>query len=127
MPKFNKNNVRELVESLYNSYAHDAKINSIRYDNTEDELKIEVINPIFNVKTAFSFKDIDLVLSIKGREYGSRKTIISLTAEKDFSYLQDYLPKCGEDFDDSLYLLFQMFSGDELHIVSKEVSVDVID
>ena len=28
--------------------------------------------------------------------------------------------------EDSLYLLFQMFSGDELHIVSKEVIVEIM-
>ena len=42
-----------------------------------------------------------------------------------FSYLQKYLPNHGE-YMDSLYLLFQTFSGNELHIVSKEVIVEIV-
>ena len=33
-----------------------------------------------------------------------------------FKKLQNYLIKHSENTDDSIYILFQMFSGDELHI-----------
>ena len=36
-----------------------------------------------------------------------------------------YCANCDECIEDSIYLLFQMFSGDEFHIVSKEVFVEI--
>ena len=124
MPRFDRNNIKELKEFLQNSYDHDAKLENIRYDCGEDSIKIELFNPIFNVKIALIFRNIGVVLAIKGGKYGNRETIISLTIEEDFSYLQTYLPKHSECIEGSLYLLLQMFSGDELHIVSKEVIIE---
>lgn len=59
---------------------------------------------------------------------GDRTTVLSLTVEEDFSYLQNHqlLKQCKYTKDD-LYFLVQMFSGDELHIVSKEVIAEVIE
>lgn len=126
MPRFNKNNIKELKEFLYNSYDHDAKLKNAKYDCGEDSLKIELYNPIFNVKIDLTFLNIGIALVIKGEWSGNRETIISLTVEEDFSYLQNYLLRHSEYMEDSLYLLFQMFSGDELHIISKEVIVEII-
>ena len=53
------------------------------------------------------------------------QTILSLTVEENFSYLQRHIQNYRESMDDFLYLLFQMFSGDEWHIVSGEVTVEV--
>ena len=126
MPKFNKNNTEELKEFLYNSYCHDAKLENVKYNCREDCIKIELYNPIFNSKINMTFLNIGVALAIKGGWPGSRETIISLTVEEDFSYLQNHLLKCSEYMKDTLYLLFQMFSGDELHIVSKEVIAEII-
>ena len=83
-------------------------------------------NSTFGVAYDLTFKNVEIALAIKGKEYGSSETLVSLTVEKDFSYLQVYNPKCGEFAQDSLYLLFQMFSGDELHIVAQEVLIEII-
>lgn len=125
MPKFNNNEAEELKALLYDSYIHDAKLESVRYECSEDSLKVEAFNPIFNVKIDLTFCDVGIALAIRGNDLGSRETILSLTAEEDFSYLQNYIQKCSESIEDSLYLLFQMFSGDELHIVSREVIVEI--
>ena len=71
------------------------------------------------------FRNVEIALAVKGKEYGSSETILSLTAEEDFTYLKKYLSDCDESVDSNLYLLFQMFSGDELHIVSKEVIIEI--
>lgn len=126
MPRYNKSNIKELKEFLYNGYVHDAKLGNIKYDFREDNIKIELFNPISNVKIALTFFNIGVALTIKGKWLGNRETIISLTAEEDSSYLQNYLLKHSKYMEDSLYLLFQMFSGDELHIVSKEVIIEII-
>lgn len=126
MPRYKKNNIKELKEFLYNSYAHDAKLKNINYDCSEGNIKIELFNPIFDVKTDLTFLDIGIMLTVKGDWSENRETVISLTAEEDFSYLQNYLIKHSECMEDSLYMLFQMLSGDELHIVSKEVIVEIV-
>lgn len=125
MPRYKKNNTKELKEFLYNSYVHDAKLENVKYDCREDSIKIELFNPISNVKIDLIFLNIGIALTIKGEWSGDRATIISLTVEEDFSYLHNYLLEHSEYMEDSLYLLFQMFSGDELHIISKEVIVEI--
>lgn len=125
MPRFDKHNAEELKVFLYNSYVHDAKLENIGYECGEDILKIKLFNPIFDVKIDLTFYNVGLVLAIKGTEYGSHETLISLTMEEDFSYLQAYLTKYSKCIEGSIYLLFQMLSGDEFHVVSKEVIVDI--
>ena len=107
MPKFSKSNMKELKKLLYNSCVHDASMENLEYRCREDCIKIELLHPYFNY------------------QLGSRETVISLTVEEDYSYLQTYLSKCNEYPENALYLLFQMLSGDELHIVSKEVTVEI--
>ncbi len=124
MPRFDKSTMQELKDFIYNSGVHDAKLVNVEYKCFQDALKMELFNPISNVHMNLCFRKIGIVLAIQGKFLGSRETILSLAAEEDFSHLQNYLPNLSEDFEDSLYLLFQMFSGDELHIVSREVSVE---
>lgn len=126
MPRFEKSNAAELKRFLYNSCVHDARMENIVYRCGDDCMKIELLNPIFNTRLLLIFSDIEVVLAVKKKEYGSHETIISLSMEEDLSYLQNYFPKCTEYAEDNLYLLFQMFSGDELHIVSKEVTIEIV-
>ncbi|GEM_PF-724877 len=123
MPRFDKNSAEGLRKLIYNGYAHDAKLESVEYKCAEDELKIKLFNPIFNVKLDLDFHGVETVFAVKGKEYGSRDTLISLTVEVDFSYLQTYLKNSSTCSEDCLYMLFQMFSGGELHVVAKEVAV----
>ena len=97
MPRYNKSNTKELKEFLHNSCVHDAK-----------------------------FLNIGILLTIKGDWPGNRETIISLTSEEDFSCMQKYFLKSENHMEDYIYLLFQMFSGDEVHILSKEVIIEVV-
>ena len=81
-------------------------------------------NPIFNVKIDLTFLDIGITFTVKSEWSENRETIISLTGEEDFSYLQNYLIKHSECMEDSLYMRFQRFSGDELYIVFKKVVIE---
>lgn len=125
MPKFNKNSSRELKDYLYNNCFHDAKLQNIEYKSTKDTLKIELLNPFFNKKLVLTFHDIEIFLAMKGNWHGSSEEVSSLTLEEDFSYLKTYMLNQSECINSDLYLLFQMFSGDEWHIVSKEVIIEI--
>jgi len=128
MPRYNKNSVKELKAFLYNSYIHDANLENFEYNCKEDHIKIKLVNPIFGVQIDLIFLNIGLALVTKGDWPGDRTTVLSLNMEEDFSYLQNHqLLKQSKYTKDDLYFLVQMFSGDELHIVSKEVIAEVIE
>ena len=127
MPRFDKTNIAELKAYLYNSFCHDAIIGSVNCDYENESIEISLSNPYLGLKIDFIFHLVELALSIKGKWHGDRNEIIGITAEDDFSHLEKHLPNYSEFHEDSLCLLFQMFSGDELHIVSKEVIVETTD
>ena len=125
MPRFDKNNIGELKEFIYKSCPHDATVENVKCSSKGNSIEIELYNTFFNVGMNLIFRNVEIALAVKGKEYGSSETILSLTAEEDFTYLKKYLSDCDESVDSNLYLLFQMFSGDELHIVSKEVIIEI--
>lgn len=127
MPRFKKNDYKELKEYLYNSYDHDAIIEKLKYDFGGNSIRIEMFNPFFKVKIYLTLNGIETVLATKGdwRE-GRRDTLIGIAALEDYSDLRNELPRYKENEDGNLYLLFEMFSGDKLHIVSKEVIIENI-
>jgi len=126
LPKFDSFHIEALKEYLYHSNIHDAKIEIIGYDIEKKKLMIKAVNPIFDDKISFVFDEIKVVLFVSSNEMGSRKTIISLTAEEDCSYLKKITNVCDDWLCNSIYLLFQMFSGDELHILSENVLINSV-
>lgn len=125
MPQFKVENVIKLKEFLYDPCFHDASLKNINYEYTSDNLIIEAFNPFFNCKIKFDFTGIDTVFATKGNWFYSNSVEInSLTVEEDFSYLQKNVPQFDKTIDEFLYFVFQMFSGDEIHIVCKEVTVE---
>lgn len=126
VPQFDRSQMGELKDYLYHSDIHDAQIETFRYDREGRILTVETVNPIHNVRIDMIFKEVKVFLSISGNEFGRRETILSLTVEEDYSCLQNCAQVCGDCFDDSLYLLFQMFSGDELHIICEKVFIEKV-
>ena len=124
MLKFNKSSIKELKGYLYQSNIHDAQLKSSQYDIEQKKLCIEVVNPIYDVSIDLIFSDVSVLFFISGKEQGDCKTILSLSAEEDCSYIRDFPQACEDKLDESLYLLFQMFSGDELHVVCNELFID---
>lgn len=125
MPQYNKGNINELHKILYNSDVHDAKIENIQYSCEDDSIIVLLHNSIFDVDISFKFFNVGLALTIKGEWPGNRDTILSLTAENDASCLQSFLIKHDIRVEESLYMMFQMLSGGELHIISKEVNIEI--
>lgn len=125
--KFDKSNTDDLKIFLFNSCIQDAKLEGVSYESGEGCLKIRIYNPIFSTKLELTFCEVGSVLAIRGNEFENREKIISLTVEEDYSYLKNWLPDCDEKNKDSIYLMFQMFSGDELHIVSRNVVFEIVE
>lgn len=125
MPRFKRSQIEGLKNYLYHSNVHDAKIEDYRYDRKQRIISIQAVNPIYGVRIYFTFEKAKAVLFICGNWHGSCDTIISTTVEEDYSRLQNCIQICGDSQNDYLYLVFQTFSGDELHIVSQEVSIEI--
>lgn len=121
---FDTSNIDALKDFLYKSCVHDAVVKAMKYYIEEDQLIIELFNSCFNTKMVFTFCGIENTFSVKSNLFGSRETVNALVVE-EFSYLQRYIPNYDLDNKDSIYLLFEMFSGDQFHIVCKKLIVEV--
>ena len=91
MPKFNKANINELKNYLYNNYIHDAKMECVSYNCQEGLLDIRIFNPIYNTTVSFIFHHVSLFLAIEGDEPGKQEEIFSLSVEENFSCLHQHI------------------------------------
>lgn len=74
----------------------------------------------YDVKIAMFFLDYN-----RGLLFGDNEKIYSLSVEEDYSCFENNFNLSECYYNGTLYILFEMFSGDVLHIVSKEVSVNI--
>ena len=123
MNKFRKNDTAELKKTLYYSDVHDTELTQI-CTMQDGQIKIETYNPICNKNIDFLFYDVKVFIAIKGAWGGSRTTVIAATVEEDLSYVKPFLLNYEDAKEHDLYMIFQMLSGDELHIVASEVTVE---
>lgn len=126
MPKFNKNNYSELTDYLCKSCDHDATLETLQYDFAHESLVISVFNEYVKQKINFTFYGVKMVFSVRGEYFGDRRTINCVSATEDFSYLEKYIQSGNFSVDNVLYLVFETIPGDEIHIVTNEVVIDVV-
>lgn len=129
MTKFDKSKINDLNEFLYHIDSHDAEIMNSKYDIKNGIYYINLYNPIDNSAMHFIFYDVKIAMFFKdynrGLLFGDKEKIYSLSVDEDYSLFKNNPNLNNDYYDDTLYLLFEMFSGDALHIVSKEVSIDI--
>lgn len=125
MLRFDKTQRVELKDFLYQSCIHDAVLKGFQYDRKQKVLSMEVVNSIHDVRMNLTFLDVEIIFSISGYELGDRDTILSATLEEDYSNIKHDRTLREDVLNDCLYLLFQMFSGDELHIVSNTLLINL--
>lgn len=126
MLRFDKTHIKELKEYLYHSNIHDARLEHYQYDREHKTLGCMFYNPIYNNSINLLFENVAIVLLFNGNRWGDGDAVLSLTVEEDSLHASNFVQICGENYHDSLYLLFQMFSGEELHIIAKEISINII-
>lgn len=134
MAEFEKEQIEALSDFLYNSHIHDALLESFQYDRAAGLLKVRAVNRIDGLYIDMTFYDVIMLLSVRGI-YGNRttdcRTILSLGIEQDYPQIaedypqiaEDCLKKHGKDSSNMLYMLFQMFSEDEIHVLFKKISI----
>lgn len=127
MAEFEKEQIEALSDFLYNSHIHDALLENFQYDRAAGILKVRAVNRIDGLYLDMTFYDVIMLLSVRGI-YGNRttdcRTILSLGIEQVYPQIaEDCLKKHGKDSSNMLYMLFQMFSEDEIHVLFKKISI----
>ena len=117
---FNRKNRDALKLFIYNSHIHDAEITETSYTHGDHSVTISAYNSYYGDRYSFVFRNVRLFL-ITNAEPERGNVVISLTLEDDLAYLRERIPSCSRWGDTALYLLFQMLSGDEFHILADEV------
>lgn len=125
MDSFVKSSSEALKKTLGTGVIHDAELQHICYAK-DGRVRIETYNSFYKQKINFVFCDVKGFIATKGNWAGQRTTIVSLTVEEDFSLFLQVAPDFQKEGGDALYLLFQMLSGDEIHIAASEVLIETI-
>lgn len=124
-----RNNIADILRCLP---IHDSVYAENQYNKTEKEWKVTLYNPICNTKMYFVFQSVCLILAtdfdIWGKDiWGKNDEISSLTLEDNYTFLTPILEKtCKINKNEYLYFLFQSFSGNEIHIICKTASCEII-
>lgn len=125
MRKFSKEDIPELKDYLYHSYIHDAKLKRFHYRWRESRLELTAVNSIFHEKEDFAFLGVEAVCIREGHELGRNDTILGLSVQEDLAQLRDYIRAPLENEAECLHLIFELFSGTELHIAARETAVEI--
>lgn len=114
--RFNYTQQKELRDFLYRDDIHDAFFRKITYNAEKKELCIELR------KISIIFLGIKKMVFKNDNRWGTNETISSLTIEDCYDTL------CLEDQvldpQKHIYSLFQLFSGNEIHILSEEIAFE---
>lgn len=121
MKVYNIDNKRELTEYLSSIPVHDAYFKTISYNKPEKKFSIELYNDITDTRIKIVFSQVKFLFSIDSDRWGVNESISSLTLESDFSQFIKIFEQYKIKVTNELYFLFQMFSGNEIYIICKEV------
>lgn len=124
MLRFIRSQTSDLVNYFHASTIHDSEFAEINYDPAQRIAKIKVINYFYGIRIDMRFLNVKLFISVNEDKWGTNNSISSLTVE-DSQQLLELFPKLDpKEADNCIYCLFQLFSGNEIHILSTDVELD---
>ncbi len=124
MQRYNILDIKKLKEFLYQSNVHDSRLENWMYDTERKSFYVGTTNPVFGTRIDLVFQEVIAIIAISGRNPGDNDVILSLTAEEDFSLLNGINRLIAEKSDELLYLVFQMLSGYEVHVIAKYICIN---
>ena len=125
MQVYTKLSEKILQNDLYHSCVHDATVEYIKWDCASQSLSIRMKNEYAKEAIHFLFSQVRYCLYVKGKQRGDSTVVSSLTVEKIDTTTSPF-PAHISNCTPYLYLLLQMFSGDEWHILCDAVTIDDI-
>ncbi len=118
---FDKSQQNALRSYLNNCYIHDADICSFQHNKDNNTLSIRMENSLFNQDITIILSEVKLFYTASEPISNSRDSVFSLTVEDektaDVWNREDNKNMC-------IYLLIQMLSGLEIHILAQTVKVN---
>ena len=124
MIRFNRSQRKELTRYLYSSYVHDARVDDIVFNPNNSQLNIRIENPFYKSVYCFSFLNVKAVLFANNHHFSGSDTINSITIEDDSTLSASSVRIVDDQCEQYLYLLLQMISGDEIHIMCGELFIE---
>lgn len=100
---------------------HDGKITKIKSGIYNKEWSITIENEYTSSTIEILFKGVTMFTSVGTGKWGNDYSISSLTLEEPEEMLKHTLEVEMIDLSEALYLVFQLFSGDEIRIVCQNV------
>lgn len=125
MRTYNKENKEYIMSYLFNIPIHDSSFKEISYDKENKRIFIILENKYSNNRINIVFTGVKILFSFDSDSWGTNETVSSLTLETDFSIFKTLIGQYQINVDNEIYLMFQMFSGNEIHIICKEVSFEL--
>lgn len=123
---FTSQNKSALQEFLVGSSVHDAYYEKFSYKWGDKQLFVSLYNFINNKKIDMIFDEISILITTSLDIWGTNNALLSLTVEDDASPIQSFLEKINSDnksFCNNLYVVFQNFSGNEMHIICEKIYI----
>ena len=122
METFDKHQKDALKKLMISSYIHDAKIQYTHFCPQKKSFTIKAVNHYYNIAYSLCFESVHALFYYSNNSaFGDSESILGVEIDEYNS--QEYKHGFGKCYEDSLHITFQMFSLDELHVVSKTVTV----
>ena len=127
MPKYNLQNLIQLREAVYYSNIHDASIASLTFDPSLMRVAIVARNTFFRKEIRFIFPEIKSFFSQKGNRKEGGSNIFSLTIDNPLTPSSVSEDTSNGENTNAMLFFFEMFSGNEIQIISECVDFEVKD
>lgn len=108
---------------------HDAKFSKVEYLPSKKELCIWLMSLNNSYFLKLVFYQTRFLISTGFDLWGTNDTILALVLEDNFEILSSLAKQISShniNMHDSLYFVFQSFSGNEIHIICEAVEVNLI-
>ena len=124
MPKFDKSKLDKLKACLCSDCVHDAEIIAIDYDRVRRTLSIEAVNFFCKETLNWLFEGVELLLFLNSPGIQNHEYISIVLVDEDYCELQQQMKSIDPKLLSCIPLVFEMIAGDQLYIVSKNVTME---
>lgn len=121
--RYDSNNICSLKEYVYNSNMHDAEIKILDYDWSKKNISLTLRNSFYREAYTIEVESVQAFVFTRGDWGGSSFILSSLTVDNPDDQVTKLIMN-KEHPEDVVYLCFQMFSGDEVQIAAKAISIN---
>lgn len=126
MKSYNSFNRVDLDEFLHLSNIHDSTMDDFVFNFQTKTISLRMNNTYFQKSTIVFFENIKVFFFKKGNWVGKSNVVLSLMTENDPSSIQRIEKEYNISLKNMLYCIIQTFSGDEIHFLCEQISIDIV-